>query len=103
MRTELPIGTVTFLFTDVEGSTRLLNELGAQGYARALAEHREIIREACLVQGGVEVDTQGDAFFFVFATAPGALSAASGFTERPRRRWPNTGARWPSHWNAAPW
>ncbi len=82
MRTELPIGTVTFLFTDVEGSTRLLNELGAQGYARALAEHRKVIREACLVQGGVEVDTQGDAFFFVFATAPGALSAASGFTER---------------------
>ena len=82
MRTELPTGTVTFLFTDVEGSTRLLNQLGAQGYAGALAEQRTIVREACLARGGVEVDTQGDAFFFAFPTAPGALSAASEFTER---------------------
>jgi predicted ATPase/class 3 adenylate cyclase len=82
VRPELPTGTVTFLFTDVDGSTRLLHELGAQGYARALVEHRKVIREACLTQGGVEVDTQGDAFFFAFPTAPGALSAASEFTER---------------------
>jgi predicted ATPase/class 3 adenylate cyclase len=82
VRPELPTGTVTFLFTDIEGSTRLLNELGAQAYARALAEHRKIVREACLTQGGVEVDTQGDAFFFAFPTAPGALSAASELTER---------------------
>ena len=80
-RTDLPSGTVTFLFTDVEGSTRLLHELGAEAYAEALAEHRRLIREACAAQGGVEVDTQGDAFFFAFATAPGALAAAEAFTE----------------------
>src|SRR5512134_2088287 len=81
MRRDLPSGTVTFLFTDVAGSTRLLHEFGAQGYAEALAEHRRVIREACASQGGVEVDTQGDAFFFAFPTAPGALAAASAFTE----------------------
>jgi predicted ATPase/class 3 adenylate cyclase len=76
MRSELPSGTVTFLFTDVEGSTALLHELGAEGYASALAEHRRIVREAFAVQGGVEVDTQGDAFFVAFPTAPRALAAA---------------------------
>ena len=81
MRSDLPSGTVTFLFTDVEGSTRLLHELGAEGYADALAEHRRVIREACAAQGGVEVDTQGDAFFFAFPTAPGAAHAASDFGE----------------------
>ncbi len=81
MRDDLPSGTVTFLFTDVEGSTRLLHELGAEGYAEALAEHRRLIREACARQGGVEVDTQGDAFFFAFPTAPGALAAAGEMTE----------------------
>jgi predicted ATPase/class 3 adenylate cyclase len=77
----LPSGTVTFLFTDVEGSTRLLHELGAERYAEALAEHRRVIREACSVDGGVEVDTQGDAFFFAFPTAPGALAAAEALTD----------------------
>ena len=81
MRSDLPTGTVTFLFTDVEGSTRLLHELSAESYAAALAEHRRVIREACTAEGGVEVDTQGDAFFFAFPTAPGALAAASAFTE----------------------
>jgi len=81
MRPDLPSGTVTFLFTDVEGSTRLLHELGAEGYAEVLADHRRLIREACAVEGGVEVDTQGDAFFFAFPTAPGALAAAAAFTE----------------------
>ena len=81
MRIDLPSGTVTFLFTDVEGSTRLLRSLGAALYAEALAEHRRAIREACSSEGGVEVDTQGDApFFFAFRTAPGALSAAAAFT-----------------------
>jgi predicted ATPase len=65
----------------VEGSTRLLQELGAEGYAEALADHRHLIRKACAAEGGVEVDTQGDAFFFAFPTAPGALAAASAFTE----------------------
>src|SRR5919201_3112432 len=77
---ELPSGTVTFLFTDIEGSTRLIDEFGEDGYSRALAEHRRVIREACAREGGVEVDTQGDAFFFAFPTAPGALAAASAFT-----------------------
>jgi predicted ATPase/class 3 adenylate cyclase len=81
MRLDLPTGTVTFLFTDVEGSTRLLHSLGTEAYAEALAEHRRAIREACSAEGGVEVDTQGDAFFFAFPTAPGALSAAEAFTE----------------------
>jgi predicted ATPase/class 3 adenylate cyclase len=81
MRHDLPSGTVTFLFTDVEGSTRLLHELGAEGYAEALAEHRSVIREACAHHDGVEVDTQGDAFFFAFPTAPGALAAAGEMTD----------------------
>jgi predicted ATPase len=76
MGPELPSGTVTFLFTDVEGSTRLLDELGAEAYAEALAEHRRVLRAAFAAHGGVEVDTQGDAFFVAFPTAPGALHAA---------------------------
>jgi predicted ATPase len=77
MAQELPSGTVTFLFTDVDGSTKLLHELGAEAYAEALAEHRRIIRHAMVAHGGVEVDTQGDAFFIAFPTAPGALNAAA--------------------------
>jgi predicted ATPase len=76
VRPELPTGTVTFLFTDVEGSTKLLHELGAESYAAALAEHRRAIRDAVAEHGGVEVDTQGDAFFVAFPTAPAALNAA---------------------------
>jgi len=76
---DLPTGTVTFLFTDIEGSTRLLQELGPDEYAAVLTEHRRVVRDAFGVQGGVEVDTQGDAFFYVFsepsAAAAGALSA----------------------------
>src|SRR5204863_3886383 len=72
---ELPAGTVTFLFTDIEGSTRLLHELG-DAYADALAEHRRVLREAFARHGGVEVDTQGDAFFIAFARASDALAAA---------------------------
>ena len=81
-RRELPTGTVTFLFTDVEGSTSLLTELGEEAYASALADHRRVIRQACAANGGVEVDTQGDAFFFAFPTGPGALAAVTEFTER---------------------
>ena len=81
MRSDLPTGTVTFLFTDVEGSTTLLHSLGAEAYAEALAEHRRVIRDACGAEDGVEVDTQGDAFFFAFPTAPGALAAAAIFTD----------------------
>jgi predicted ATPase/class 3 adenylate cyclase len=82
MRGDLPSGTVTFLFTDVEGSTKLLHEIGAEGYADALGEHRRVIRGACARHAGVEVDTQGDAFFFAFPTASGALSAADEMTEK---------------------
>ena len=78
---ELPRGTVTFLFTDIEGSTRLLEQLGTEAYAQALAAHRQVIRTACSAQGGVEVDTEGDAFFVAFPTAQGALAAAAAFTE----------------------
>jgi predicted ATPase/class 3 adenylate cyclase len=73
---DLPTGTVTFLFTDIEGSTTVLDELGAETYADALAEHRRIIRETSSRNGGVEVDTQGDSFFLAFRTAPAALEAA---------------------------
>jgi DNA-binding NarL/FixJ family response regulator/class 3 adenylate cyclase len=72
----LPSGTVTFLFTDVEGSTQLLHALGADAYATALAAHRATLRAAFAAHGGVEVDTQGDAFFVAFPTAPGAMAAA---------------------------
>jgi predicted ATPase/class 3 adenylate cyclase len=74
---ELPTGTVTFLFTDVEGSTRLLHELGPERFANALAEHRRRLREAFARRGGVEVDTQGDAFFVAFPDAGDALAAAA--------------------------
>jgi predicted ATPase/class 3 adenylate cyclase len=76
VRADLPTGTVTLLFTDVEGSTRLLHELGPARYAEALAEHHRLVREAVAAHGGVEVDTQGDAFFVAFATAEGAAAAA---------------------------
>src|SRR5919201_1265711 len=79
---ELPAGTVTFLFTDVEGSTKLLHELGADAYAEALAEHRRVLRDAFERHRGVEVDTQGDAFFVAFPTAPAALAAAADVRER---------------------
>jgi len=71
----LPTGTVTFLFTDIEGSTGLLHELG-DAYADALADHRRVLRAAFAAHGGVEVDTQGDAFFVAFARAADALAAA---------------------------
>ncbi len=74
---ELPSGTVTFLFTDIAGSTRLLREIGEEAYAEALAEHRRIVRQHIAVHGGVEVDTQGDAFFVAFPTAPAAVKAAA--------------------------
>src|SRR5215211_5210290 len=73
----LPSGTATFLFTDIEGSTKLLHELGAEQYSRALAEHRRVLREAFAAKQGVEVDTQGDAFFVAFPTAPSALETAA--------------------------
>ncbi|HEX9415420.1 MAG TPA: adenylate/guanylate cyclase domain-containing protein [Gaiellaceae bacterium] len=84
MGRDLPAGTVTFVFTDVEGSTRLLQELGAERYAEALAAHRRILREAFAGHRGVEVDTQGDSFFVAFPTAPAALDAAAQALEELR-------------------
>ena len=73
---DLPAGTVTFLFTDIEGSTKLLRELG-DDYAEALAAHRQVLRQAFADHGGTEVDTQGDAFLIVFARAKDAVVAAA--------------------------
>ena len=73
---EPPRGTVTFLFTDIEGSTRLLQELGER-YPRILAEHRARLREIFAAHGGYEVDIQGDAFFVAFARAHDAVAAAA--------------------------
>jgi predicted ATPase len=81
VREDLPTGTVTLLFTDVAGSTRLLHELGDEAYSETLAGHRRVIREACARHNGVEVDTQGDAFFFAFASAPAGLAAAAELTK----------------------
>jgi predicted ATPase/class 3 adenylate cyclase len=76
MRADLPSGTVTFLFTDIEGSTRLLHALGPEVYGEALAQHRQLLRKAFTANGGLEVDTQGDAFLVAFPTATGAAAAA---------------------------
>lgn len=76
MASGLPTGVVTLLFTDVEGSTRLLHELG-DDYGEALQEHRRRLRAAFAEHEGVEVDTQGDAFFVVFARASNAVAAAA--------------------------
>ena len=73
----LPTGTLTLLFSDIEGSTRLLRELG-DGYPPLLAEHQRRLRAAAAAHGGVEVNTQGDAFFFVFAGSAEACAAAVG-------------------------
>ncbi|MDX6512134.1 MAG: hypothetical protein QOE36_1638, partial [Gaiellaceae bacterium] len=72
---ELPQGTVTFLFTDIEGSTRLLKHLGDR-YSDVLGVHRRLLRDAAEARDGREVDTQGDSFFFAFARANAALGAA---------------------------
>jgi predicted ATPase/class 3 adenylate cyclase len=77
MRRDLPTGTVTFVFTDIEGSTRMLDELGAEAYGALLARHHEVCRAAWAAHGGVEVDTAGDAFFVAFPTASGAMAAAA--------------------------
>jgi class 3 adenylate cyclase len=71
----LPSGTVTFLFTDIEGSTTLLRELGDR-YAEVLARERSILRETVTSAGGQEIDTQGDAFFFSFTRARDAVAGA---------------------------
>jgi hypothetical protein len=73
--TQQPSGTVTLVFTDIEGSTRLLHSLGAEGYRSALGEHQRVVRAAFDQQDGYEVDTAGDGFFYAFSTAAGAAHA----------------------------
>src|SRR3954467_11780313 len=92
-RAKLPTGTVTFLFSDIEGSTRLLKALGRERYGEILRRHNEILRNAFLAHDGTEIDRQGDAFFFVFRSAGTAVAAAvaaqramAGF------EWPEDGA-----------
>jgi class 3 adenylate cyclase len=85
--TELPAGTVTFLFTDIEGSTELTRRLGDR-WPAVHAEHRLRIRGAANEAGGREVDTQGDSFFFVFARARHALAAAADAQRALQEPWP---------------
>src|SRR4029077_16886930 len=73
--TALPSGTVTFVFSDIEGSTALQKQLG-DGYHRVLSDHRRRMRDPFTGRGGVEIDTQGDAFFFAFPRARDAVEAA---------------------------
>jgi predicted ATPase/class 3 adenylate cyclase len=77
MHSSQPSGTVTLVFTDIEGSTRLLEELGTEAHREALAEHRRVVREACARFSGYEVDYEGDAFFYAFASASDAVAAVS--------------------------
>src|SRR3954471_1921699 len=87
--TELPKGTVTFLFSDIEGSTRLLTRLRA-AYAEVLAEHQRLLRAAFDEHDGREVKTEGDAFFVAFARARDAVAAAvSAQRALASRRWPD--------------
>ncbi|HEX9599541.1 MAG TPA: adenylate/guanylate cyclase domain-containing protein [Gaiellaceae bacterium] len=89
---ELPSGTVTFLFTDIEGSTRLLKELGPL-YGDALAEHQRILRASFAAHGGREVDTQGDSFFVAFGRAKEAVAAAvDAQRDLAAHAWPEGGA-----------
>jgi class 3 adenylate cyclase len=89
VESQLPAGTVTFLFTDIEGSTQLMRELG-DGYGEVLDDHRHLLREHLGNAGGREIDTQGDAFFFSFTRAreavAGAVSAQRALAEH---QWPD--------------
>src|SRR5262245_56200974 len=86
---DLPRGAVTFLFTDIEGSTRLVKQLRGD-YGEVLAAHQQMLREAFDKHGGHEIDTQGDAFFVAFASAREAvLAAVEGQRALSGYPWPN--------------
>ena len=86
---ELPVGTVTFLFTDIEGSTQLLKQLRDR-YGEALEEHQRILRDTFAQHGGHEIDTQGDSFFVAFRRAKDAVAAAIACQHRLRAHaWPD--------------
>jgi class 3 adenylate cyclase len=90
---DLPSGTVTFLFSDIEGSTRLLKHLGRERYGEVLAEHNSLLREAFAEHAGTEIDRQGDAFFFVFRSAGAAVAAAAAAQRSiAAGAWPEDGA-----------
>ncbi|WP_158630501.1 adenylate/guanylate cyclase domain-containing protein [Glycomyces terrestris] len=93
-RAPLPAGDVTFLFTDIEGSTRLASGLGAERYRVVLHRHRALVREVLRDAGGVEIDTEGDSFFVAFHDAAAACRAAVGIQLALR------GSTWPEHGGA---
>src|SRR5512143_3710707 len=85
----LPSGTVTFLFTDIEGSTQLLQQLGEK-FAALLSEHEQLLREACESHNGSVIGTQGDSFFVAFPRAADAIGAVvKSQRELAGRAWPN--------------
>ncbi len=89
--TELPTGTVTFLFSDIEGSTLLLTRLGER-FPKVLARHSDIVRRAIADTDGIEVSTEGDSFFLVFRSAAQAVAAATRIQqELHAERWPEDG------------
>ncbi|MFC3492316.1 adenylate/guanylate cyclase domain-containing protein [Glycomyces rhizosphaerae] len=87
----LPSGDVTFMFTDIEGSTRLASGLGAERYRVVLHRHRALVREVLRATGGTEIDTEGDSFFVAFHHAADACAAAIGIQTALRA------ADWPDH------
>ncbi len=94
---DLPTGTVTFLFTDIEGSTVLLRKLGPERYADALADHRSTLRTAFAAHGGIELGTEGDAFFVAFPDRVGRRLRCERRPARARR-----GRRCASAWGFTP-
>jgi predicted ATPase/class 3 adenylate cyclase len=87
---EIPTGTVTFLFTDIEGSTRLLQDLGGSTFSEVVQEHHEVLRAAIRDSQGVDIGTEGDSFFAVFKTAPAAAAAAAkAQRDLASRAWPS--------------
>jgi class 3 adenylate cyclase/DNA-binding CsgD family transcriptional regulator len=87
--TGLPTGTVTFLFTDIEGSTRLLKKLGRDRYGDVLSAHNKLLRKAFSEAGGIEIDTKGDSFFVVFRSAgAGVAAAGAGQAVLAEHEWP---------------
>ncbi|MGH2377646.1 MAG: adenylate/guanylate cyclase domain-containing protein, partial [Candidatus Limnocylindria bacterium] len=77
LRRELPTGTVTFVFTDIEGSTKLARELGTGRWHEVLEQHAALVRAAARAHEGVEVRTEGDSFFLAFRSARQAVAAAA--------------------------
>jgi class 3 adenylate cyclase len=85
----LPAGTVTFVFTDIEGSTELLKQLGER-YGEVLSEHRRLVRETLAAANGTEIDSQGDAFFFAFPRARDAVAGAVQVQrQHEKHEWPD--------------